>query len=301
MSAAERRRTRWLREPLVQFLIAGAVLFAAWHALNPREARDTARIELTEGDLKQMTVGWLAQGRPPPSPEQMHSLIENKVREEVLYREALALGLDRDDTIIKRRLAQKMEFLANDTASVRDPAPGELQQWFAANQSRFATPPRVTFRHVYFSFDRRGEAARGDAVNALKARDSVAAQRPPAIPSGDAFMFQDRYTDRTPDQVAAIFGPAFADALFRATPRSWQGPIESGYGWHLVLIDAMDAARVPAFAEAEPAIRDAWMAEQRDASKRRAFETMRAKYEVALPGDMPDKVAASGPGAAQAR
>ena len=291
---------RWLREPLAQFLVAGVALFAAWHALHPDQARDTVRIELTQDDLRQMTVGWLAQGRPAPSPEQMRSLVENKVREEILYREALALGLDRDDTIIKRRLAQKMEFLANDTASVRDPSPGELKAWFAENNARFVVPPRVTFRHVYFSFDRRGENARRDAAGALKATSAEGSQRPSPLSIGDASMFQDRFTDRTPEQLAAIFGPTFVEGLFRATPGSWQGPIESGYGWHLVLIDAMEPARAPPYEEAESAIRDAWMSEQREASKRRAFDTMRKRYEVVLPEETP-KLATSTATANQSR
>jgi len=298
--SARSKAMQWLREPLVQFLLVGVALFAAWHVLHPEEARDTARIELTHDDLRQMTVGWLAQGRPAPSPEQIQSLVENKVREEVLYREALALGLDRDDAIVKRRLAQKMEFLANDTASVRDPSPGELQAWYAQNQQRFAAPPRVTFRHVYFSFDRRGENARRDALAALKAMSAAGSQRPSLQSTGDAFMFQDRFTDRTPEQLAAIFGPTFSEGLFKGTAGSWQGPIESGYGWHVVLIDDIEPARPPSFEEAESDIRDAWMTEQRDASKRRAFETMRARYEVVLPEDTP-KIAANAHTATQSR
>ena len=108
---------RWLREPLLQFLVAGVLLFAAYRMLHPeafRERPSVNRIELTADDLRQLEVGWTAQWRRPPTSEEMHGLVEGRVREEILYREALALGLDRGDTIVKRRLAQKMEFLAGD-------------------------------------------------------------------------------------------------------------------------------------------------------------------------------------------
>jgi hypothetical protein len=273
------RVRRWLHEPLLQFLLIGAALFAGWQLLHGDDARDSRVIELTQDDLKQMTVGWLAQGLPAPSPEQMRSLVENKVREEVLYREALALGLDRDDTIVKRRLAQKMDFLADDTVAIREPTDDELRTWYAAHAARFEVPSRATFRHVYFSPDRRGAHAQDDAAAALAAVTGS----PGSQPAGDAFMFQDRFSDRTPEQVSAMFGPAFATALFRLKAGGWQGPIQSGYGWHLVEVDAMAPAQAPAFEAVEPAIREAWVDEHREASKRRAYDAMRARYDVVLP------------------
>ena len=120
---------RWLREPLLHFLLAGLALFAMYQALNPAavEQGNRSRIELTNDDLRQLAVGWMAQWRRPPTPEEMRRLVDSKVREEILYREALALGLDQDDTIVKRRMAQKMEFLAEDLAALREPNREELR------------------------------------------------------------------------------------------------------------------------------------------------------------------------------
>jgi hypothetical protein len=238
------------------------------------------RIVLTEDDLRQMSVQWLAQGRPPPTTEQWRSLIDAKVREEVNYREALALGLDRDDTIVKRRLAQKMEFLAEDISHLSEPQPGELKAWFAANASRFALPPRASFRHVYFSPDRRGKHAQSDAERALAQLESKAL----AIAHvGDPFMFQDYYSDRSSEQVAVAFGPQFARSLFEEKPGAWHGPIQSGYGWHLVFIDSIAPGRIPAFEEIEPDVKLAWFADQREATRRTMYAQMRARYEVVLP------------------
>jgi len=156
---------RWRREPIVHFLLIGLALFAAhrvWQQ-GPDVGTVSRRIELTEDDLRQMTVAWLAQGRPPVTQEQMRSLVEQRIREEILYREALALGLDKADTIVKRRLAQKMEFLAEDVSSLREPSADELRAWFGQHSARFALSPRLTLRHLYFSTDRRGGRARDRA------------------------------------------------------------------------------------------------------------------------------------------
>ncbi len=288
---------RLVREPLLHFLVAGAVLFAGYRLLHPpAPSGDTERrIVVTEDDLRQMSLMWLAQGRPPPSPEQMQSLVQSWVREEILYREALALGLDQGDTIVKRRMVQKMEFLAADLSDLRDPTRAELEAWFAAHAERFAEPPRATFRQLYFSPDRRGEATRAPADPALAKLAGEPADAAEAASRGDPFLLQDYYPERAPDQVAKEFGPAFADALFRLAPGSWQGPIESGFGWHVVFVDALIPRRVPAFAEVEAAVESAWVEEQRDTFERQAFEAMKARYEIVVPDDLlPNPLVAAG-------
>jgi hypothetical protein len=273
-----------LREPLIQFLLVGLALFGAWHIIRPA---DTAhgpgnRIVITEDDLKQMSAVWLSQGRPPPTAQQLQGLIDIKVREEVLYREALALGLDKDDAIVKRQLARKMDFLAEDLSKLEEPKPGDLRAWYEQNKARFALPGRASFRHVYFSPDRRGSAARADAEGALvplagKPIDAAAAA------GGDPFMFHAFYGNRSLEAVAKEFGPPFARSLAGLAPGAWSGPIESGYGWHLVFVDAMTPERVPDFDEIEAEVRSAWLEDQRAQTRLRLFEAMRSRYEIVLP------------------
>ncbi|HEY7204444.1 MAG TPA: peptidylprolyl isomerase [Methylomirabilota bacterium] len=276
---------KWLREPLLQFVLIGLALFVGDRVLNagPERSRDTGRIEVTEGDLRQLEVAWTAQWRRPPTPEEMHSLVAARVREEIFYREALTLGLDKDDTIVKRRLAQKMEFLSEDVSGLREPAPDELRSWYGKHAERFALPGRRSFRHLYFSLDRRGARARDGAAQARERLAGAPVDDAGAARLADPFMFQDYYADRTPEQVAGVFGVSFADALFRLEPGAWQGPVESGLGWHLVWVTSQAPGRVPAFEEVEGAARIAWMDEQRAETRRRAFEAMAARYQVILP------------------
>jgi len=168
---------RLFREPLLHVLLIGATLFVVYYVLDPAAGRreDTNRIVITADDLAQLQIAWAAQWRRQATPDEMRSLLESKVREEVLSREATALGLDKDDTIVKRRLAQKMEFVMDDVAALREPSEDELRRWFEKNPQRFAQPNLVTFRHLYFSPDRRGTRARDDAAAALlKIRADVA-------------------------------------------------------------------------------------------------------------------------------
>ena len=212
--------SRWAREPLLHFLLIGAALFVIYHWLNPTATNsDTSRrIELTNDDIRQLEISWTAQWQRPPTPEEMRNLVEDKVRQEILYREGLALGLDRDDTIVKRRLAQKMEFLADDVSALRDPSLDELKKWYAKNGSQFSLPSRITFRHLYFSPDKRGAQARDAAASALAKLPDKSAATIDLTTFGDPFMFQDHYGDRTPDQVANVFGTKFAEELFKLRP-----------------------------------------------------------------------------------
>ncbi len=283
--SAKKAWQRWLAEPLLHFLVVGGVLFSAYSVVNsePEQATDLQKIELTKDDVRQMAISWLAQGRSLPTEDQLRALLDQKVTEEILSREAVALGLDRDDQIIKRRLAQKMDFLAADVASLEEPSDAVLASWFQQNAAQFALPPHVSFRHLYFSLDKHGGASRESAAAVLV---QIAGKSPdaPGVPTvADPFMYQNHYGDATPDQMAKEFGPDFATALFKLTPRSWQGPVQSGYGWHLVWVDAIDPGRIPAFEEVKPQIKSAWIDERYRDVKRVALEEMRSRYTVSLP------------------
>jgi len=276
---------RLLKEPLTHFLLLGVVLFAA-NAFWQRGAGDASapkQIVLTLDELQQLEMLFQSQWRRQPTPQEFDALVETKVKEEILYREALALGLDKDDEIVKRRMAQKMQFVAEDVAEAHEPDTAELRAWFGANAAKFALPGRISFRQIYFSPDQRGARARDDAVAVLKQLAGKPVDAPAASSSGDATMLQEYYGDRSSEQLAKDFGPVFAQAAFALTPGSWQGPIESGFGWHLVFVDSMIPGRLPAFEEVEPDVKTAWLGEQKALAWQKAYAAMRAKYAVLLP------------------
>jgi peptidyl-prolyl cis-trans isomerase C len=283
-----------LREPLIHFLLIGGALFGVY-ALAPDARTGTPaskEIRLSLDEISQLTQLYQSQWRRPPTPQELQRLVENKVQQEILYREALAMGLDKDDEIVKRRMAQKMQFLAEDVAAAREPTTGELTSWFEKNSAKFAQPPRLSFRHLYFSPDRRGARARTDAEQALAKLAGQPVDAKIAGSLADPFMFQEYYRDRAPEFLGKEMGPQFALAVARLTPGSWQGPVESGFGWHLVFVDTVVPGRVPAFEEVEADVRTAWLGEQKAVAWEKAYTKMRANYTVLLPGP-PESSAAS--------
>ena len=294
---------RLLREPLLHFLLLGAALFGFYHftSRSPGGAPPSREIRLTLDDLTQLELYFQSQWRRPPTAEELSRLVEHRIQEEVLYREALAMGLEKDDTIVRRRMAQKMEFLAEDVGAAREPTGDELRAWFEKHRERFALPARVSFRHLYFSSDRRGARARGDAAAALAKLAGQPQDAKQAASLADPFMFQDYYGDRSSEQLAKDFGPRFALAVVKLAPGSWQGPIESGYGWHLVFVDTAVPGRVPAFEEVEPDVKTAWLGDQKERARDEAYRAMRAKYTVLLPAPPAEPSPAPPVGAPAAR
>ena len=287
---------RWLREPLLHFLLIGVVLFAAYSYINRGRTgtQSPKQIVLSLDELRTMMTYFESQWHRSPTPEEFQAMVEDKIKEEVLYREGLVMGLDKDDTIVKRRMAQKVQFLSEDVATAHEPSTAELKAWFEKNTDKFALPSRYTFRHVYFSPDKRGTNAHEDAEKALARITGQPEDSPLITPVADRFMFQDYYGDRTPSAIAKEFGPQFAVALEKLKPGSWQGPIESGYGWHLVFVDTVIPGRIPAFEEVESEVRTAWLGEQKAQAREKAYKSLRSKYTVLLPAP-PDKQIAAAP------
>lgn len=277
---------RALADPLTHFVLAGALLFGIYIVMEPERPEvnaDPMRIELTPDDLRQISLVWLSQGRPTPSPEQIRNLAEQEAMQRILVQEAFALGLDKDDEIIARRLAQKMDFLLADLAGLTEPSMDELRDWYHDNQDRFTRPSRASFQHLYFSVDKRGEEGARNDASAAQADLSTLPEDTPVEGMADRFMFQNFYSTNTPEQVAREFGADFSDAVFELDTGIWEGPVRSGYGWHLVKINSTEVARVAAFDEIEPAIKAAWLDERYREIKQRAYDEMLSRYTIVIP------------------
>jgi hypothetical protein len=283
---------RLAREPLLHFFAAGLAIFAAQRAMDrggpgpapgPGPGPGPVRIEIDADHVQRLTESWTLLWQRPPTAEELAGLVETEVREEVLYREAVAMGLDRDDTIIRRRLVQKMEFLAEDAPSMRDPEPQDLRAWYETHRDRFLLPPRISFTQVYFSFFKHKDRAREEAVQALDDLAGLGSEAADDPALGDRFMFQLRYEARSREEVSQTFGARFADALFQLPAGEWQGPLESSFGWHLARIDRIITPETPPFETVEPQVRYEWLADQRAAARRQAFERLRSRYEIVLP------------------
>ncbi len=269
-----------LKEPLLHFVLLGVLIFAvnAWR--GPRRVAEDAvpRIEVTAAVVERLRAGYERQFGHPPGVDDLRGLVTAHVRQEVLCREALALGLDRDDTIVRQRLAQKMEFLTDDVAGAAEPEEAALQKFFADNAARYARAARVSFRHVYFSQEKRGadaDAAAREAMAALQKGGSEEAM-------GDAFLHGFEFAERAGEELAALFGPGFAERLLSLPPGGWRGPVVSSYGLHLVRIDARSEAEPVRLAEVQEAVVRDFKEERRQVANREVFERLRARYEISV-------------------
>lgn len=286
-----------VRDPLTHFVVAGGLLFGAYAIFapeSPSNAADPMQVELTADDMRQIAVVWMSKGRALPTPEELQILAEGEALQRVLVQEAFALGLDQDDEIINRRLAQKMDFLLVDLTNLEVPTTAELRDWYTQNADRFTLPPRVSFQHLYFAVDKRGEeGARNSAAAALETLSELPADASLPDTLADRFMFQNFYAARTPGDVAKEFGPSYAEAVFNLEPGDWQGPVRSGYGWHLVRVSDAEPAHLAALEEVEANVKAAWLDERYREIKARAYEEMLSRYTITIPQLSPDNLQGS--------
>jgi hypothetical protein len=268
---------RALSEPLFHFFIIGLILFVA--GAQYKRATSEYRIEVTPERVDHLALAYRLQFGATPSPSALEAMIDRWVDEEVLYREGLALKLDRDDEIVRRRIVQKMQFLQQDLQAPAEPTDAQLQAYYDAHQSRYATPAQVTFSHIFFSPDRGGdEAARQRAVAALTGLND-ATQRAPD--RGDSFPDLYDYSDFGPTQAMRLFGPTpLAQMLFLAPVGQWAGPYRSGYGWHLVYVQSRRPPATPPLSAVRDQVRADEMADDQAAANRRAFAATRARFTV---------------------
>jgi parvulin-like peptidyl-prolyl isomerase len=200
----------------------------------------------------------------------------------VYYREALALGLDQDDTILRRRLMQKMEFLSNDLAELSTPDESELNKFFLDNQDKYKLPARVTFTHIYFSLDKRGAKTVEDAKSVLRDIQTASSSFLRAPEHGDSFMLQYDFVQETPSEVARLFGKSFAEQLFKSDINVWQGPIESGYGLHLVRINEKTDSRMPEFSLVRDQVRNDFMYKRRRNINEKVYKGLKDRYDIVI-------------------
>jgi hypothetical protein len=271
---------RLLTEPLVHFLLLGAALFAVFAVLSGDDRPAADDIVVSAGKIEHLAALFERTWQRPPSRTELEGLVDEHVREEVAYREGLALGIDRDDTIVRRRIRQKLDFMAADLVAQRDPTDAELGAYLDAHADDFRLEPRLSFRHVYLDPAARGAALEADAAELLVALEGDPGLDAAAL--GDRILLEPAYADVAPREIAGVFGPAFAAAVLDLEPGAWHGPVPSGYGAHLVRIDARTEGRMPALDEVRASVLRDWADVQRRAAIEGFYEQMLSRYEIAV-------------------
>ena len=277
---------RILREPLLHFLILGALIFGLYFwvgggSTNPESSQK--QIEISAGTVENLKATWKLQWGREPNEEQLEKLMDSYVRDEVLYREALALKLDDNDTIVRRRLVQKMQFLVQDVSAIQEPSDEVLAAYLADNADRYAIPGRVSFSHIYFSRELRGDKANADALALLS---ELQANPNPSQLQGDRSMLPGTYSLASPRTLNNTFGGTFAQGMVAVTEKGWHGPFESAYGSHLVNVTQVEPAHPATLAEVRRDVRLDWLRDERQKRDEQFYEQLRDRYQISIESDL---------------
>lgn len=276
-TATRRILGRLAREPLVHFLLAGVVLFAAGEAWRRHES--LYRIDVTPAHVAQIANAYALQFGTKPDPQTLEALVQRDIQDEMLFRRGEALKLGQDDEIVRRRIAQKMQFLVQDLSPPAEPSEAQLAAYYAAHASRYDVPARASFSHIFFSAQAGGEAAaQARAAAVLRTLPDGLSRAPDR---GDPFPDLYDFSAFGPQQVARLFGHTpFAAAVFEAPVGRWSGPYRSAYGWHLVHVDARQPPGRQPFAEVREAVRTDYLQDAQGAANQAALAKLARRFTV---------------------
>jgi parvulin-like peptidyl-prolyl isomerase len=270
---------RWLREPLLHFLLLGSGLFGLYGSLKGALPVGPREIIIGEARTASLAEGFARTWMRPPTAQELQAQLDDYIKEEVFAREALALGLDRDDPVIRRRLRQKMAFLSEQGAALGESSDAELERYLSEHAASFVAAAGVSFQQLFFDSERRGESAQRDAERTLAelrtAAGTVYVER-----VGDPTMLPQGLTGAAPQEITGAYGEQFAEQLERCPTGAWCGPVRSAYGLHLVRVTERSAGALPKLSEIRPALSREWQAEQRRRRSADFYAALRAKYRV---------------------
>ena len=275
-----------VRQPLVHFLVIGVVLGVGlqWFASRQNTEPDTT-IRITAAEIARSEAEWRSRWKRPPTQEELAGLVKARIREMVLYREAVAMGLDRDEPVIRRVLVQKLESIAKDLIELSlSPTDQDLEQYFEEHAERYRPASLITFTHTFVDPDLRGDQAVEDAEKIVAELQSLGHGTDGAERYGDPFMLQRYYPEKDRQRIASLFGAGFADTVFDLTTGGWHGPALSGYGLHAVYVHRRTDFSVPPLSEVLERVRQDWVDENRRRIVDQYFADMMARYQVVIEG-----------------
>ena len=266
------------REPLLHFVAIGFALFVI-SSIWPASAKRPV-VRVTTAEISQVLAYWQAQSLRSPSPQELQGIIQDRIDEEVLYREALRLGLDRDDVIVRRRMAQKLTFLNQDLAKIDTPTPQGLQAYYDTHRQDYTEPDTVSFDQIYFSPERHGADLEAIARTALHRLRENAGDNADGKDAGDPFMLPLSYTEAAATSLSREYGANFADALKTLPVGTWSGPVSSSFGVHLIRVTARRGTTTLPFADVKNEVREAYLAQEREKANRVWMSRLRQKYVI---------------------
>lgn len=277
------RVTRLFTEPLIQFLIIGACIYGmyAMFAAPEGDFRDT-RVHVDSARINAFISEWESRWNRPPTRDEINGLIQAYIKEDILFRQAVAMGLNEDDPVTRRRMAQKLEFLTGDLAMMVQPAEGELEKYFNDNSEIYRGPDRMTFSQIFFDPDTRGNRTLEEAAGALVQLQAAGEPNEASMQVGDGFMLQRDFVNVTRAEAARQMGSDFVEAVAQLEPGSWHGPVLSGYGVHLVYLFSYQKAPAAVYEDVKAAVLENWQLQRREEFNADFLENLKSRYEIVI-------------------
>lgn len=270
-----------LKDPLLHFLLIGAALFLVFGFFKGPTGNEENKIVITRGDIDALQANFVRTWQRPPTDGELSGLIDNRVEDEIAFREAVAMGLDQDDAVIRRRLRMKMELLVEDIAGLSPPSDEELQAYLEEHMDSFHQEPQVSFKQVYLNSDKRG-AGVDEAARKMLAELTAAGPGADPVSFSDPNMLPKEFRLYYASDIEKLFGKSFTRDLLQVEPGKWNGPVWSSYGLHLVFVRDRIEGRDPELAEVREEVEREWAAKRRREFKEQTYKKLRERYTVII-------------------
>lgn len=271
----------FLHEPLLHFLLIGAGLFFLFSQISDPQAKTDHRITITQAKLDILANTWLKRMGRPPSAQERDQQLEHYIREQILYREAMNMGLDKDDAIVRRRLANKMEYLFNDLSFIPEPTDTELASFLSDHTAKFILPATITFSQIYLDPGSHNQEINKVAKQLLEQLKQTTA-RVDTMNIGDKTQLPYKFTKARQSEISSMFGTAFTNQAFALPVNSWQGPVTSEYGLHLIYINTHTKAQLPQLAEIRQRVASEWRTTKQHEANETFYQSLHRRYEIIL-------------------
>ena len=271
-----------LKEPAIHFLLIGTLLYVTYQSFNNYLNRDQHVIVVNNEEIQMLEQSWEMKWNRPPTSQEREGMINGQVREKVLYRTAVEMGLDKNDMVTRRRLAQQVELLGAGMIQSPQPSEGDLIKYYEEHKEEYRNPETVSITQIFFNPDKRGNTTLDDAKAALHSLNLQNDPKGSFSEFGDIFMLPNYFPNKTEIQISKEFGTGFTASVFELEAGKWHGPVLSGYGTHLVFVHNHEINELPDYTEIRDYLRDQWMAQKKAALEEQYIEGLMARYEVVI-------------------
>ena len=280
-----------IQNPITHIILFGFLLAVVLLIIFgiPTNKDDNRRIVISNSDIEQLWSTWKRTWQRDPTPAELRGQLQQYVREEVLYREALSRNYDRDDIVIRRSLVRKMDFLAEGQVEGRNLTDEEIKAYYNLRSERYRIPPKISFVHIYFNIDKRGDDIEPAINEALRRLGIFNPNDIDLSIYGDRFMLPSQFAQLTPREIQSQFGEIFANELLNLEPGKWHGPVHSGYGFHIVYVYNLVASRIPDWTEVKSQIYNDMVMEEKVAAKEQFYTEILRQYQIVYE-DMPQQI-----------